>query len=373
MAGTLATMLRWTVLAGMLAGAALTGCSGSRGSAGSSLLEATARERGWAPLPERLPQRAQFLRGVRICLDPGHGGDVGPEFDNSGFKRGPTGMREAEANLRTALKLRDLLREAGAEVLLTRSDDSDVSLSERCHTANQWRADLFLSIHHNAAASPAANYSSMWYHGAGTRNPASVDAARFLSDSIERVIALPAAKANGIYSDMLLYRTGLAVLRASEVPAVLAECSFFTNPAEENRLRIPEYNERMAWGLFLGLVDWAANGLPRWRPVLADESQVVVELRDGMKEDWGAKELRLRPGSIVVLLDGDLLEDWSLEGSFLSVMLPKDADPEAWFEVHFENRAKNSSVTGGMLLGNLWDEEMEESEVFFAARFAGGR
>lgn len=87
------------------------------------------------------PAYAGFLEGVKICLDPGHGGDA----HLRGFKRGPTGVREAEMNLRVAQFLRELLEEAGAEVLLTREGDEDVSLRRRAEIANDWGADLFIS------------------------------------------------------------------------------------------------------------------------------------------------------------------------------------------------------------------------------------
>jgi hypothetical protein len=71
-----------------------------------------------------VPLYAKYLKGVRICLNPGHGGDA----HQRGFKRGPTGVREAEMNLRVALFLRDLLEHVGAEVLMTRTEDVDFTL-----------------------------------------------------------------------------------------------------------------------------------------------------------------------------------------------------------------------------------------------------
>src|SRR5689334_11141302 len=74
----------------------------------------------------------QYLNGMTFVLDPGHGGDAWKEH----WKRGPTGVREAEINLRVGLLLGKLLREAGAKVVLTRESDTDLDLDERAAMAN---------------------------------------------------------------------------------------------------------------------------------------------------------------------------------------------------------------------------------------------
>jgi len=286
--------------------------------------------------------RAQFLRGLRICLDPGHGGDVGEHFERTRYKRGPTGLREADANMRTSLALADALRSAGAEVLLTRDGDTSVSLEQRAAIANKWPAEIFISIHHNAASSPRTNYSSVWYHGDGSAFPASLDIARALSDGLARGLRLD-PKPSGIYSDLLIYGTGFAVLRHCRMPAVLAECSFFTNPAEEERLRDPAYNARVAAALFDGLCDWAANGVPRWQLKDVGRGEVVVVLSDGMKEGWGSDRLRVREDSIRVTLDGLPVGGWSLAGFELTV--PRPQGDGHLLDIRLQNRAGNASVT----------------------------
>src|SRR5439155_10312669 len=74
----------------------------------------------------------KYLDGMTIVLDPGHGGDAWKEH----WKRGPTGVREAEINLRVGLLLGKLLRDAGAKVMLTRESDTDLDLDERAAMAN---------------------------------------------------------------------------------------------------------------------------------------------------------------------------------------------------------------------------------------------
>src|SRR5437016_523027 len=85
----------------------------------------------------------KYLKGLVIVLDPGHGGK-----DHNG--KGPTGILEADMNLRVGLLLARLLKDAGADVTLTRSDDTFLELADRAKIANELHADLFVSLHHNS-------------------------------------------------------------------------------------------------------------------------------------------------------------------------------------------------------------------------------
>jgi N-acetylmuramoyl-L-alanine amidase len=309
-------------------------------------VEDAAIAKAWTPAA--VPQ-ARWLAGVFICIDPGHGGDVGDFFERTKYKRGPTGLREAEVNLRTAEFLRDMLEAAGAKVLMTRTADVDVPLEERVSIANASGCDLFLSIHHNHAARPTANFGSVWYHRDGAASPASLDVARFLSDALVRTVQPDEPQYSGIYSDTLMYADGFAVLRGAAMPAVLAECLFYSNPAEEERLRDPRRNEQVARGLFLGLCDWAANGIPRWSfgpdpPAKgpAGTRSICIAATDGMKEPWGNGELRLRSGSLSITADGEAVDAYTIEGRDIWALVPENAKV---LDVRFENRAKNSSIT----------------------------
>ncbi|MCB2153466.1 N-acetylmuramoyl-L-alanine amidase [bacterium] len=313
-------------------------------------------DEGWAmlpPIPDELPPQARLLADLTIVLDPGHGGDVGTEYEESGYKRGPTGLREAVVNLRTAKKLQELLEEAGANVILTRADDRFVSLTLRADIANQANADLFLSIHFNAGP-PDANYSSVWYHGDGDTHPASLDLARELSDSLAWTLRPPQAMSSGIYSDLLMYDDGFGVLREANMPAVLAECSFLSNPTEEQRLRSEEYTERVAWALMLGLTQWASNGVPSWRveSIFADRRPsdrraLIVECLDGMKEGWGKEVARIRVSTIQASINGKPVErtEWRGNRLWLWDDLLFDEKIDRTLSIQFENRTKNSSIT----------------------------
>lgn len=286
-------------------------------------LRTTAAEYPWtqAPLPEfPLPPYARFLQGTTIVLDPGH---IGQRDPGGTWKRGPTGLREAEVNLRVALYLREFLEAVGARVVLTREVDRSLDLPDvedlrrRAAVANDLRADLFLSIHHNAAADPRANYTVVFYHGRPQDNPASVAAGRFVLQGLQDALRLERHIDCALLSDHAMTpNAGFAVLRHAQVPAVLTEASFFTHPDEEQRLRNPVYNRREAYGLFVGLARWAQAGLPRIRlaepanGVIGSRGAWVVALDNGLsgRRGWGAELPQLLEGTLSVRVGGRPVE-----------------------------------------------------------------
>jgi N-acetylmuramoyl-L-alanine amidase len=275
-----------------------------------------ARSYAWTARPEPafpIPPYAKYLRGVKIVLDPGHGGHA----DRPNWKRGPTGLREEEVNLRVAQFLREFLEATGAEVHLTRTSDifldpdNAADLTKRIGLANDLQADLFLSIHHNGLDDPAPNYTSLFYHGSPDDSPASRCAARYLLTGLSDALRLEEHLSCAVLSDQMLSPIGLHVLREARVPAVLGEASFHSNPAEEQRLRDPAYNRAEAYGYFLGLARWAQAGLPRVRLVEPEDGRVhsgsvVVALEDGLsgRGGWGADTVKIAADSLLVKLDG---------------------------------------------------------------------
>lgn len=317
-------------------------------------LTAAPQDYAWSEQPEPafpLPPYARFLAGVKIVLDPGH---VGQRDPGGMWKRGPTGLREAEVNLRVAQFLRQFLMAAAAEVVLTRDADKclnlpdEEDLRQRIEVANRLRADLFLSIHHNAVPeSPSANYTSVFYHAAAEDSPASAAAARAVLTGLNDALRLDTHLACAVLSDQVLYKNGLAVLRQARVPAILSEASFHSHPAEENRLRDPVYNRREAYGLFLGLARWAQAGLPRVQlaPGEASRSRAgkewVIVLDDGLSSrgGWGSDKLPIEPDLVVVKLDGQKVpHTLDLSKRQVRVALPNrsNSGPRELF-VDFEN------------------------------------
>ncbi len=255
------------------------------------------------------PPYARHLKGFTVCLDPGHGG----QGHIPDYKRGPTGLREADVNLRVALYLRDLLQDVGASVVMTRVDDSYVSLSRRSEIANASGADLFISFHHNGIDDPKVNYTSTWYHGDADDSRPSLDLARYIQRGVSDALQLPTAPVSGLFSDKLMTAAGFGVLRRTDCPAVLCEASFLSNPAEETRLKSEAYLRREATGYFIGIARYVDAGFPKGvlvepadGAVLTQQPQHLrIRVMDGLHERgaWILKRQQVFSDSIQVTLD----------------------------------------------------------------------
>ena len=193
------------------------------------------------------------LEGKVICLDPGHGGTAA--FDS--YRVGPTGEREEWIDLRVALILKDMLEAKGARVLMTRTEDVQVPLKDRAVLAVENKADVFISIHHNATADSEVNFPIIYYHGNASENLASVQLGKCLARRVNKAL-FDGKKPVSLVSDHTIFPTaGSAVLRHSYgIPAVICEASFFTNPEEEQRLKNKEYNRKEAEAYARALEDF---------------------------------------------------------------------------------------------------------------------
>ncbi|HEY8485552.1 MAG TPA: N-acetylmuramoyl-L-alanine amidase [Longimicrobiales bacterium] len=176
--------------------------------------------------PEIDPDRP--LRGLLIAIDPGHppAGAIGP-----------TRLTEAEANLAIATRLRSLLEDAGARVLITRTDMRPLGLYDRPAAATRADADLFVSIHNNAfpdGVNPFENNGTSVYYF----HPHSADLARALQRELLHELRL---------RDLGIGRASLAVVRwPTWFPAALTETMFLMIPQQEAALRNPEVQQRIA-------------------------------------------------------------------------------------------------------------------------------
>ncbi|REL38547.1 cell wall hydrolase [Rhodohalobacter sp. SW132] len=240
------------------------------------------------------------IEGKTIVLDPGHGGTA--EVDH--YRVGPTGEREEWINLRVALMLQDLLIEEGAEVLMTRTDDSDVGLQERAQLAVDNNADLFLSIHHNAIADTSVNFPVVYFHGNASENRAGLQLGKILGQKINDAL-FDGEEPVLVASDHTIFtRSGTAVLRHSYgIPGIITEASFFTNPDEEQRLKEEDYNRKEAEALVEGISEFFEAGaepikekfskieLPSF-PVLQAEGRMSPEVLGWKSAFEQAQELR---------------------------------------------------------------------------------
>ena len=137
------------------------------------------------------------------------------------------------------------LKELGAKVIVTRPKDNTVSLYDRVRIANAEKADLFISIHFNAAVSEAHGIETFKYRN--TNNPVS----HKLADNIHQQLI----NATGLY-DRGVKESGFYVLKYTDMPAVLVELGFITNPAEQRFLTSDYGQSIMASALFRAIRDY---------------------------------------------------------------------------------------------------------------------
>ena len=183
--------------------------------------------------PPRL-SRTDPLRGRRIALDPGH-----PPLGATG----PTGLREADANLAVALRLRRMLQAAGARVIMTRTADTAMDLWSRVAVADSSDAELLVSIHNNAlpdGINPFTNNGTSVFYN----QPHSLLLAAEIQRSLVRRLKLP---------DLGISRADLALVRPTWMPAVLCEGMFLILPDQEARLRSPQGQRLYARGVLDGI------------------------------------------------------------------------------------------------------------------------
>ena len=183
---------------------------------------------------KRLP-----LSGIKIVLDPGHGGK------ESGAS-GPTGYLEKDVNLIISQLLRDELVKRGAKVVMTRDDDRDVSLGERQVIINTEEPAIALSVHHNSLpdngdAEKTKGFGTFWYH------PQSHSLAVFLQNYVVKKLGKPSY---GVFWN------NLALTRPSAAPAVLLELGFMSSPDEFEEIVNPQAQKKMANILADGISEW---------------------------------------------------------------------------------------------------------------------
>lgn len=183
------------------------------------------------------------LQGKIIVVDPGHGGSD-PGAINHRY-----GYYEKNIVLSVGLKLKQKLEQEGAKVIMTRSSDVYVSLSERSALANAKGAHAFVSIHANAATSASAHGTETYWN----RTYASA-ASKRLADNIQKqLIARLDTYNRGVKE------ANFHVIRATKMPSVLVELGFITNDQEARRLVSDSFQNQAAEAIYQGLVEFFAN------------------------------------------------------------------------------------------------------------------
>lgn len=262
------------------AGASGKSSSGTRmlaGNPGPAAKTAAPTESG-----SRTLTRALGLKIGRIVIDPGHGGhDTGTI--------GPSGFTEKDLVLDVGLRLAKLLElQAGSEVVMTRDDDTFIPLEERTAIANEKAADLFISIHANASRDPQARGLETYYLNftsnadalevAARENATSQESVHQLRDLIKQIALTEKieesrefatqvehemhdrlAKAGAKQKDRGVKKAPFVVLIGANMPSVLAEISFLSNPKDERLLKQPDYRQKIAQALYQGILRYVNN------------------------------------------------------------------------------------------------------------------
>ena len=227
--------------------------------------------------------RALGLKIGRIVIDAGHGGhDTGTI--------GPTGLMEKDICLDVALRLGKIIHQRlpGAEVVYTRSDDTFIPLEERTRVANESKADLFISIHANSSHDHAARGIETYYLNlkgspdamevAARENATAQESIHDLEDIVKKIarsekidesrefaadiqesLAKRIQKLNKTVKDRGVRKAPFVVLVGADMPSILTEISFLSNPADEQLLKKPEHRQRVAEGLYQGVANYLQN------------------------------------------------------------------------------------------------------------------
>jgi len=205
---------------------------------------------GFFSLELRMPRNATgVLADKLIVVDAGHGGSA------TGATGG--GICEKNCTLGIAMKLRAELEACGARVVMTRTRDCDVSLTDRSRMGNEIGADFFVSIHNDSnERSNSASGTSTYYH-------ASESSSRALATCIQHsVMAVTGLPSRGVLSDTVMYNSGFAVLRGSSMPAVLCEVAYINNQTDRRKLVDAQFQQRVAKAVCDGLRNYV-EGKPK--------------------------------------------------------------------------------------------------------------
>lgn len=177
-----------------------------------------------------------------VLIDAGHGGV------DTGKAEGST--LEKDINLAIALRLQSYLEQGGSQVILTRATDEALSATKsgdmqaRRAIANEEKADILISIHQNAFSDSSVHGAQVFYYDS---SESSRRLAEYIQEELKSFLGLTSnhqAKANDSYF----------VLRRTTIPAVIVECGFLTNYNERKRLETEEYQDKVAWAIYQGIV-----------------------------------------------------------------------------------------------------------------------
>ncbi len=202
---------------------------------------------------DTVPTVSLPISGKTIIIDAGHGKpDEGAQSSS--------GTTEAETNLKIALKLQNLLEQSGTTVILTRSDENAIydieaktlkqkkisDIHNRVKIGNESSADLFISIHLN-------KIPQQQYDGWQTFYKAGSEKGKKIAESIQKNLNDAIQKENNRIAKTI---NNIYIIKHVEIPTTIVECGFLSNPEEEKQLLNDEYQNKLAWGIYNGIIDY---------------------------------------------------------------------------------------------------------------------
>lgn len=217
---------------------------------------------------EKENEEAGSLLGKVVCLDPGHGitsesgqEKMSPLSDETkpAYVSGASGeyQTEEELNLAVANMIRNRLEELGAKVIMTRTEnEATVSNIERAEIANEAQADLCVRIHADGADDPdARGFSILIPGGDNLGTPAIVEPSRDAAEAVEKALA----EETGARDRGIVEREDMTGFNWSEVPVILVEMGFLSNPEEDQAMSTDSYRKKLADGITRGIESWLAQ------------------------------------------------------------------------------------------------------------------
>lgn len=198
------------------------------------------------PFQDPVPMETVIVEPIRpseglIVIDPGHGGkDLGAHSKQPKYQ-------EKHLTLSTAKMLKTYLEQMGYSIVLTRQNDTFISLEKRAEAANKLDPKLFVSIHFNSAPNTDAKGIEIFYYKSDNDKSRTKSSKKLAEKILTNVIAETKAKSRGVkHGD-------LSVIRNTEMPAVLVEGGFLTHKDELPLLKDGNYLKRLAWGIAIGI------------------------------------------------------------------------------------------------------------------------
>lgn len=195
------------------------------------------------PVPAPVqPKDPQPLKGKVIVIDPGHAKIQPGGWPDPGAV-GPTGLQEKDVVLAIGRKVVEKLMAKGANVFITRTGNTTLTLAGRAQIANSNNADMFVSIHMNSNLNPSYNGTAVYYYN-GNKAAQNKELASVLQNHLVQSLGL---------RDIGIIAESFAVLRYTQVPAVLVETAFISNPEEEKLAYTDSFREKAAQGIVAGI------------------------------------------------------------------------------------------------------------------------